>query len=307
MIWFRRRRKSGTVYAERGLIRVRRLWHRISGWLKLHPKTDAVLTVAVVILLSPFVLFAYAMKFVMKWRAVAAVALTASLFLFIREWHTVAALMASLVLHEGGHWVVMRVAGMNPSGIIFIPFMGAAVKPNKVPHRSDSWVAVAIMGPLAGTIPAIIGLAIYRAYSAPWLGGCAMLCAYMNFFNLIPVLPLDGGHILRACTNHQPWWWQLLLWICVGAVSASLWFLGGDIVSLAYVGVPVTVMFTVILAAQLFEPLRRATMRPLNKPQSSVALAAWAIAFCATWALAAVLLEDTNILWWLSTAITQAR
>lgn len=307
MIWFQRRRRSGTVYAERGLIRVRRFWHRVSGWLDQHPKTSLVVGVIAVLLLSPLILFVFAMKFVMKWRAVAAVALTASLFLFVREWHVVAALMASLVLHEGGHWVVMRVAGMNPSGIIFIPFMGVAVKPNKLPRQSDSWVAVAIMGPLAGTIPAIIGLAIYRAYEAPWLGACAMFCAYMNFFNLIPVLPLDGGHILRACTKQQPWWWQLLLWTCVGAVSASLWFFGGDIVSLVYVGVPIAAMFAVILATQLFEPLRSATMRPLNKPQSSVALAAWAVAFCATWALNFVLSQDPNILWWLSTAITQAR
>jgi len=103
-----------------------------------------------------------------------------------------------LFVHETGHMLAIRAKGLNAGAPVFIPFVGALITMREMPHDAKSEAEIGIAGPLLGTAGALICL---------WLGGPGKMqiftrLAYVGFlinlFNLLPVLPLDGGRVMAA-------------------------------------------------------------------------------------------------------------
>lgn len=108
------------------------------------------------------------------------------------------ALIACLVFHEYGHIRAMRYFGMKTKGIYLIPFMGGlALGDDKINTRWQD-VVISIMGPCFGLFLSIISLLIYELTGNIFFAGLAAFNALLNLFNLLPILPLDGGHILKS-------------------------------------------------------------------------------------------------------------
>lgn len=110
-----------------------------------------------------------------------------------------------LLLHEWGHLAASKVVGLPVSRPIFIPFVGAVIRIQKMPLNAKMEANVAIGGPAAGTLSALLCLAFYL-----WTDSLLMLvlsytACLLNLFNLIPCDPLDGGRIAVAIT-HRLWW-----------------------------------------------------------------------------------------------------
>ncbi|MCJ8298107.1 MAG: hypothetical protein MJK13_04105, partial [Pseudomonadales bacterium] len=59
-------------------------------------------------------------------------------------------------------------------------------------------VVISIMGPFFGLLLSIVCLIGYWFTGIEILAGLAVFYALLNLFNLLPVLPLDGGHILKS-------------------------------------------------------------------------------------------------------------
>jgi Zn-dependent protease len=102
-------------------------------------------------------------------------------------------LIGVLVLHELGHYLGMLYFGYRDLQMFFIPLLGAAVKGEKrgVPAWQEG--IVLLLGPLPGLI---LGCAIYfrdLAVPVPFLRTGAALLVALNFLNLLPFEPLDGG------------------------------------------------------------------------------------------------------------------
>jgi Zn-dependent protease len=109
-----------------------------------------------------------------------------------------AALIACLVFHEYGHIRAMKYFGMKTKGIYLIPFIGGlAVTDEKINTRWQD-VVISIMGPTFGLLMSIICLIIYWSTGSEFFAGLAAFNALLNLFNLLPILPLDGGHILKS-------------------------------------------------------------------------------------------------------------
>ncbi len=149
--------------------------------------------------------------------------LVVSLFLFVGagvaewDWRFVLMLIPILLLHELGHLVAMLTFGYRNVKMFFIPFFGAAVSGQN--HSAAGWkkAIVSLAGPLPG-----IGCAIVLGFVAitlqrsgvPGLSDVisslfefALLMLILNGFNLLPVLPLDGGHLahtLLFCRHPLP-------------------------------------------------------------------------------------------------------
>lgn len=108
--------------------------------------------------------------------------------------------MLGLLLHECGHLWAMRRVGLPSSGMIFLPLIGALIAPRR-DYRSRSEEAfTAAMGPaigLAATLPCF-GLAWLLAPTLHQAASMALVIPVFNLFNLLPILPLDGGRIVRA-------------------------------------------------------------------------------------------------------------
>jgi membrane-associated protease RseP (regulator of RpoE activity) len=113
--------------------------------------------------------------------------------------HEVAALLAVVILlHELGHALAFRLVGMQPKGIYLVPFMGGLATA-KTPFRTDFQEGfVCLMGPGFSLIPTFAFLIGYLASGNSTLYTATAISAFVNLLNLAPILPLDGGRVIRA-------------------------------------------------------------------------------------------------------------
>jgi Zn-dependent protease len=108
------------------------------------------------------------------------------------------ALIGCLVFHEYGHIRAMKYFKMPTKGIYLIPFVGGlAMSDSKINTRWQD-VVISIMGPTFGMFLSIAALLAYWITDLPFFAALASLNALLNLFNLLPILPLDGGHILKS-------------------------------------------------------------------------------------------------------------
>jgi Zn-dependent protease len=119
-------------------------------------------------------------------------------------WEFAAGFVALLFLHEMGHVIALRREGIKASTPMFIPFLGAAIFAKSLGDNALAEARVGLAGPILGS------LAAAAVAVAGWLTGSSFLLALayvgflINLFNLLPVVPLDGG---RAMAAMAPWMW----------------------------------------------------------------------------------------------------
>ena len=130
-------------------------------------------------------------------------------------------LIACLVVHEYGHVRAMKYFGIKTKGIYLIPFVGGlAVSDDKITTRWQD-VVISLMGPAFGLITSVLGVVLYYATEMEIFAGVAVLSALLNLFNLLPILPLDGGHVLKSISFSMRSW--IGLGICILGVLFGLW------------------------------------------------------------------------------------
>ncbi len=113
-------------------------------------------------------------------------------------------IMVSLLIHEMGHVWALWHYGLKVKGIYAIPPLGAAViTRDTVPSRMANIVFV-LMGPAWGYAGAAATFVIYWITGSPIFAGMAGWMAILNLANLLPILPLDGGHAWRAIISPLP-------------------------------------------------------------------------------------------------------
>lgn len=101
-------------------------------------------------------------------------------------------------IHELAHTIVARGYKVYIKEIELFPFGGVA-KLDFLDVDSNEEIRIALAGPLANFFMAGLGLAAQYYYNTDyWLPFFIRLNIIMGLFNLIPVLPLDGGRIYRA-------------------------------------------------------------------------------------------------------------
>jgi Zn-dependent protease len=116
-------------------------------------------------------------------------------------------LVVLIWVHEMGHVLQLKREGIRASAPMFIPLLGAFVTMKEMPKNALAEARVGLAGPVLGTLGALGAWGIYAASENPLFLGLAYVGFLINLFNLLPMLPLDGG---RA----------------VGAMSPAFWLLG---------------------------------------------------------------------------------
>ncbi|MEL0606045.1 site-2 protease family protein [Pseudoalteromonas undina] len=130
-------------------------------------------------------------------------------------------LIACLVVHEYGHVRAMKYFGIKTKGIYLIPFVGGlAVSDDKITTRWQD-VVISLMGPAFGLFTSVLGVVLYYATEMEIFAGVAVLSALLNLFNLLPILPLDGGHVLKSISFSMRSWVGLS--VCLLGVLFGLW------------------------------------------------------------------------------------
>jgi Zn-dependent protease len=109
-----------------------------------------------------------------------------------------------LLLHELGHVIQLRREGIKASAPMFIPFLGAVISAKSMGDDAAAEARVGLAGPVLGTIATLVPLGIWLATGDDLWRALAYIGFLINLFNLLPVLPLDGG---RAMAALSPWVW----------------------------------------------------------------------------------------------------
>jgi Zn-dependent protease len=120
-----------------------------------------------------------------------------------------------IFVHELGHVLELRRQGVPASAPLFIPFLGAVIGMKKLPDDAWKEARVALAGPILGSVGAVVCWIAAEVTGSELLMGLAFVGFFLNLFNLIPIVPLDGG---RAAGALHPALWFVGLLMMIGLV-----------------------------------------------------------------------------------------
>lgn len=106
-------------------------------------------------------------------------------------------LVAVLLFHEAGHYLGMRLFNYQDVRMFFIPLFGAAVSGRSTSVEGYKEAIVLLLGPLPGIILGIVLGFLCLLYDNDLMRQASMMLLILNGFNLLPLLPLDGGRLMH--------------------------------------------------------------------------------------------------------------
>lgn len=106
-------------------------------------------------------------------------------------------LLVSLLLHELCHIAVLIFFRIRIKELEILPFGSVAKLEGLLEFEPRFEALVALAGPAASICIAIL---VFRFYGDPYLAAVNLT---LGLVNLLPILPLDGGRILRAFLSQQ--------------------------------------------------------------------------------------------------------
>ncbi|HLM85109.1 MAG TPA: site-2 protease family protein [Solirubrobacteraceae bacterium] len=121
-------------------------------------------------------------------------------------WEFAAGFVVLLFVHEMGHVIALRREGIKASAPMFIPFLGAAIFAKSLGENALAEARVGLAGPILGSLGAAAVAVVGGLTGSSFLLALAYVGFLINLFNLLPVVPLDGG---RAMAAMAPWMWFL--------------------------------------------------------------------------------------------------
>jgi Zn-dependent protease len=177
---------------------------------------------------APFAaVFAFIAKFgvgILKYKFLLGLFISFGAYLWFGGIWFAVGLIGLIFVHEMGHWLEAKRQGLPVSAPLFIPFLGASIFLKEQPQNAWREFQLAIAGPFLGSLGALAVYGVAVAEDSNRLRAIAFLGFFINLFNLLPVVPLDGGRIVAAI---HPALWVLGL---VGLLALVLYHPNGILV-----------------------------------------------------------------------------
>jgi Zn-dependent protease len=151
--------------------------------------------------------FKFAVVAVFKFKlftVAASMLVSIAAYALIWGWKFAVGLVLLLLVHELGHVAELRRQGVPASAPLFIPFLGAVVGMKQMPANAWKEAQVALAGPLLGSLGAVAVWGYAEAIDSEFLTALAFTGFFLNLFNLLPIVPLDGGRAVAAL--HPAMW-----------------------------------------------------------------------------------------------------
>lgn len=142
-----------------------------------------------------------------------------------------------LLVHEMGHVIQLRREGIEASAPMFIPFLGAAVMAKSLGDDATAEARVGLAGPVLGTLGTLALLPIAISTQEDFWFALIFTGLFLNLFNLLPVVPLDGGRAMAA-------------------LSPTMWFVGLFALAVLTFTFPNPILILILLLGA-FETWRR--------------------------------------------------
>lgn len=185
------------------------------------------------------------------------------------------AFVLSVMVHEYGHVVAFRIAGHDDARFRLIPLMGGVAISDKAPETQRHDFFISLMGPGICIVPMVLSLLAYNMLWDTWRLAAeffwhfAVVTGALNFFNLLPFWPLDGGRCVRIIVDTFAPKASLMLTLAMsaGLAATGVWLQSTALLVFACLGaIP---LFSIPPDAD------EARLTPLSKVQGLLALAAY--------------------------------
>jgi len=139
-----------------------------------------------------------------------------------------------LLVHESGHYLGMRLFDYQNVRMFFIPFFGAAVSGHKTGIPAFKEAIVILLGPLPGIAIGIVLSIVAMQRSDKLLLEASQMFVFLNAFNLLPFLPLDGGRLLHLVLFSRQRHIEAVFQLMAGGALALMgWSIGAWLLSVA--------------------------------------------------------------------------
>lgn len=123
--------------------------------------------------------------------------------IFDKNTSYLAALLVVLLIHELGHFFAMKLFNYSNVKLFFIPLLGAYVSGKKTIISQRQMSIVILAGPLPGIMIGFCLFIVNSLYPNEQLGMLANIFLFLNLFNLLPFMPLDGGRLIEVLFLKQ--------------------------------------------------------------------------------------------------------
>ncbi|WP_179033229.1 M50 family metallopeptidase [Paenibacillus kribbensis] len=135
-------------------------------------------------------------------------------------------LFTLVFIHELGHATAASLLGARVLSIQMLPFGGVAVIEDQGKLNAWKEIVIALAGPLQNGIMIIILLWFRNVSGADhdYVNYIIQGNAVIALFNLLPILPLDGGKILQALISLFLSYHRTLVWTFRASIVTSLLF-----------------------------------------------------------------------------------
>ncbi|HEV3323805.1 MAG TPA: site-2 protease family protein [Solirubrobacteraceae bacterium] len=162
-------------------------------------------------------------------------------------WEFAAGFVVLLFIHEMGHVIALRREGIKSSAPMFVPFMGALITSRSLGDNALAEARVGLAGPILGSLAAAAVAVAGELLHSDMLIALAYVGFLINLFNLLPIVPLDGG---RAMAAMAPW----------------MWFVGFGALLVLLFSLPSNPVLLIIVLFGGFELYRRWKLRKTRSP-----------------------------------------
>jgi Zn-dependent protease len=135
---------------------------------------------------------------------------------WIYGWKYAAGFVLLIFVHEMGHYLAARQRGIDTGLPTFIPFVGTWIALKDMPQDAETDAYIGFGGPLLGSAAAMACYFAARETGSNLLLALAYSGCMLNLFNLIPILPLDGGRITSVISPR--------VWLVGVPLLAGLFF-----------------------------------------------------------------------------------
>lgn len=137
-----------------------------------------------------------------NWLTLISIAAFALLGSWIWGWTFMLVLLAVIGFHEMGHFLAMKLVGYRNLHVFFVPGLGGVATGTKTDATPMQKVFVYLAGPVPGLVVAVAVVVLFGEGSGgdtpPWAIQLVLAAIVINFLNLLPVTPLDGGRIAEV-------------------------------------------------------------------------------------------------------------
>jgi len=128
-------------------------------------------------------------------------------------WQFAFGFVVLILIHELGHGVAIKRAGLVAGYPIFIPFFGAMIALKGQPRSQTVEADIAMAGPWAGAGASVLAAALFLHTGNRYWLALAYTGFFLNLFNMTPFGFLDGGRVAKLLSKRS---WIVGLLIFVG-------------------------------------------------------------------------------------------